>query len=161
MTLHSGQPTCYRFGGFEVRPAQRSLLSDGHAVPLGGRAFDLLVALIERRHSVVSKDQLLDRIWPGLVVEEANVQVQVSALRKVIGAGAVATVARRGYQFVAKVECATEPSTDRGVHPHRGAAAVALRPWRSGFLNSFDLLRTSKARSETVNTAQTLKERAA
>lgn len=114
----------YHFGRFELRPAQRRLLADGSVATLGSRAYDVLVALIEHRSRVLTKDELLERVWPGLVVEEANVQVQVSVLRKVIGADAVATVQRRGYQFVAPVVCDCEADG------------------RSNFLNSFEFLRT-------------------
>jgi len=89
----------YRFGRFEVRPAQRQLLADGQAAPLGARAFDMLVALIERRDHVLSRDELFDLVWPGLVVDENNLRQQVSALRKVLGAQAVVTVPGRGYRF--------------------------------------------------------------
>jgi len=94
----------YRFGQFELRPSERRLLMAGRDARLGSRAFDVLVTLIERRAGVVTKDELLDSVWPGLVVEEANVQVQVSALRKVIGARAVATIHRRGYRFAMVVD---------------------------------------------------------
>lgn len=87
------------FGRFEVLAAERRLLVDGKPVPLGSRAFDLLAALVARRERVVSKDELMDVVWPGLVVEDNNLQVQISALRKVLGAQAIATVAGRGYQF--------------------------------------------------------------
>lgn len=89
----------YRFGRFEVRPAQRNLLVDGTAASLGARAFDVLVTLIERRDRVVSGDELFDLVWPGLVVEENNVRQQVAALRKALGAQAVVTVPGRGYRF--------------------------------------------------------------
>ena len=69
----------------------------------GARAFDLLLALIEARGRVLTKDELLDRVWPGAVVEEANIQVQVSALRKAIGPDAIATIPGRGYRFAALV----------------------------------------------------------
>ena len=62
--------TTYRFDRCEVRPAERQLLVDGQPVPIGARAFDLLLALIERRDRVVSKNELLDVVWPGLVVEK-------------------------------------------------------------------------------------------
>jgi adenylate cyclase len=91
----------YRFGRVEVIPAAREARVDGLPVPLGARAFDLLMALIEHRDRVVPKHELLDLVWPGLVVEEANLQVQVSMLRKHLGAQAVATVPGRGYRFVA------------------------------------------------------------
>ena len=75
----------HRFGRCEVRPAERQLLIDGKLAPLGARAFDLLQALIERRDRVVTKNELVEAVWPGLVVEENNLQVQVSSLRKLLG----------------------------------------------------------------------------
>lgn len=93
-----------RFGRFELLPAQRQLLDAGLPVPLGARAFDLLLALVERRDRLVGKTELLDLVWPGLVVEEANLPVQVSGLRKVLGPQAIATVPGRGYRFVMAVE---------------------------------------------------------
>lgn len=89
----------HRFDRIEVRAAQRELLVDGQPAALGARAFDLLLALIEHRDRVVSKNELLDLVWPGLVVEENNLQVQVSTLRKVLGPKAIATVPGRGYRF--------------------------------------------------------------
>src|SRR6185295_5007510 len=86
-------------GTIEVRPAERRVLVEGRPATLGARAFDLLVALIAHRDRVVSKDELLDLVWPGLVVEENNLQVQVSALRKLLGPQAIATIPGRGYQF--------------------------------------------------------------
>jgi DNA-binding winged helix-turn-helix (wHTH) protein len=151
----------YRFGRFELWPAQRRLLADGLAATLGSRAFDVLVALIERRTQVLTKDELLERVWPGLVVEEANVQVQVSVLRKVIGADAVATVQRRGYQFVAPVECDCEPSFDRPSWVSRVAPAAVAPGSRSNFLNSFEFLRTLRAAPATFNPRPTFKEQKA
>ncbi len=89
----------YRFGRFELRPATRQLLVDRQPAALGARAFDLLLALIERRDRLVTKDELLELVWPGLVVEENNLQVQVSALRKLLGQDAIGTVAGHGYRF--------------------------------------------------------------
>jgi TolB-like protein/Tfp pilus assembly protein PilF len=85
------------------------LLADGQSAALSARAFDLLNALIERRERLVTKDELLDLVWPGLVVEENNLQVHVSALRKILGQDAIATVPGRGYQFALEVEL-VEPS---------------------------------------------------
>jgi DNA-binding winged helix-turn-helix (wHTH) protein len=77
---------------------------DNLPAPLGARAFDVLQALIERRERLVIKEELLDLAWPGLVVEENNLQVQISALRKLLGADAIATVAGRGYRFTVALE---------------------------------------------------------
>jgi TolB-like protein/DNA-binding winged helix-turn-helix (wHTH) protein len=89
----------YRFGRFELNPATRQLLADGNPVSLGARAFDVLVALVERRERMVTKDELMQIAWPGLVVEENNLDVQISVLRKAIGQEAIATVRGRGYRF--------------------------------------------------------------
>ena len=93
--------TIYKVGRLEVRPAMRRVVFEGEAVPLGGRAFDLLMVLIAQRDRVVGKDELLRLVWPGVVVEENNLTVQVSALRKVFGAAAITTAAGHGYQFTA------------------------------------------------------------
>lgn len=91
----------HRFGRFEVLPAQRQLLVDGQPATLGARAFDLLLYLVEHSGRVVGKEELLAQVWPGVVVEENNLTVQISVLRKVLGAEAIGTVAGRGYQFTA------------------------------------------------------------
>jgi predicted ATPase/DNA-binding winged helix-turn-helix (wHTH) protein len=90
--------TC-RFGRIEVRAAERQLLVGGEPAKLGARAFDLLLALVERRERVVSKNELLDLVWPGLVVEENNLQVHISTLRKLLGPAVIATIPGRGYRF--------------------------------------------------------------
>jgi predicted ATPase/DNA-binding winged helix-turn-helix (wHTH) protein len=88
-----------RFEGFELDLLTRSLLRDRAAVALGSRAFDVLVALVQRRGRVVSKDELLHAAWRGRLVEEGNLAVQVNALRKVLGERAIATVPGQGYQW--------------------------------------------------------------
>src|SRR5258706_15680188 len=98
-----GPPERYRFGPFELQPDNRRLLKDGATISLRRRAFDLLVALVDRAGHLVTKDELLDRVWPKTVVEEAALHVQVSALRKVLGADAITTVSGRGYQFTLPV----------------------------------------------------------
>src|SRR5258706_7947261 len=93
----------YRFGPFELQPDKRRLLKDGEAIALRARAFDLLVALVDRAGHLVTKDELLARMWPSMVVKEAALHVQVSALRKMIGSEAITTVSGRGYQFTLSV----------------------------------------------------------
>ena len=120
----------YRFPPFELLPSQRLLLCAGAPVKLGGRAFDLLVALLERRDRIVGKDELMDLAWPGLVVEENNIQVQIFALRKLLGHPAIATIPGRGYRFTLPVTLAGDgASTSRAespVHaPDDGAGADA------------------------------------
>ena len=98
-----GQPERYRFGSFELQSDKRRLLKDGATISLRPRAFDLLAALVDRAGHLVTKDELLDRVWPKIVVEEAALHVQVSALRKVLGSEAITTVSGRGYQFTLPV----------------------------------------------------------
>ena len=93
------EPASLVFGRVEIRLAERRVLVDGQAVGLGSRGFDLLRALVERRDRVVGKSELLDVVWPGLVVGENNLQVQVSGLRRVLGPQAIATIAGLGYRF--------------------------------------------------------------
>jgi predicted ATPase/DNA-binding winged helix-turn-helix (wHTH) protein len=101
----------FAFGRFVVQPETRQLLLDGGAVRLGARAFDVLLALIHRRDRVVGKSELLDLVWPGLVVEENNLQVQISALRKLLGPQAIATIPGRGYRFSQKLNQGADGET--------------------------------------------------
>lgn len=103
----------FRIGRYELRTGARSLLCDGEPVRLGGRAYDILLALVERRERLVEFDELLDIVWPGLAVEENNLSVQISTLRKILGPEAVSTVRGRGYRFTADVMelAGPEPAT--------------------------------------------------
>ena len=97
----------YRFGPFTLVPSRRQLLHEGGPVSVGGRAYDLLVALVEGRDRLVLKDELMQRVWPDTVVEENNLTVNVSALRKVLHDAPgdqryIRTVPGRGYRFVAE-----------------------------------------------------------
>jgi predicted ATPase/DNA-binding winged helix-turn-helix (wHTH) protein len=116
----------HRFGRFELQPAERRLLEDGLQVAVGARAFDVLVTLVERAGQLVTKNELMPHGWSGLVVEENNLQVQVSALRKLLGQSAVATIPGRGYRFGLSVEL---HGVIGGSAP--SAAAVAPLPVRA------------------------------
>ena len=111
----------YLFGRFELLPATRQLLADGRPAALGARAFDVLLALIERRERLVTKNELLELAWHGLVVEENNLQVQISTLRKLLGTQAIATIPGRGYRFTAALDGAAPLTAEP-------ATAVTLRP---------------------------------
>lgn len=111
-------------GRVEIRPEQRQLLIDGRPTEIGARAFDLLEALSARRDRVVSKDELLDLVWPGVVVEENNLQVQVSALRKVLGRDAIATIPGRGYRLTLR----SDAVSGGGTTPILDAASVRAPP---------------------------------
>ncbi len=110
--MQGDRSTPIRFGRVQVLPVQRQLLVEGSAVALGSRAFDLLLVLIAHRDRVVGKHELLDRVWPGLVVEEGNLKVHVSTLRRLIGAECIATIPARGYRFALPLDGDAE-----GVHP--------------------------------------------
>jgi DNA-binding winged helix-turn-helix (wHTH) protein len=91
------------FGEFELWPRERRLLRQGREEALGGRAFDLLLALVEGRGRVVPNVELIERVWPGTAVEPNNLQVQIWTLRQLLGRDAIATVARRGYRITLPV----------------------------------------------------------
>ena len=117
----------YRFGSFELQPDQRRLLVDGRPVTLGPRAFDVLLALAERAGQLVTKNELLDLVWPGLVVEENNLQVQISTLRKVLGPQAIATIPGRGYRWaLAPDDASAQPAKSESAPPAPSAGNAAL-----------------------------------
>src|SRR5580700_9751898 len=122
--MNSGSKLLARitFGRFCVVPHRRELLSNDRPIILGSRAFDVLMALIEAHGSVVSKDALMARVWPDQVVEENNLEVQVSMLRTAFGAerALIRTIPRRGYQFTGDVRFAAkdvDASTNAGPVP--------------------------------------------
>jgi DNA-binding winged helix-turn-helix (wHTH) protein len=97
------------FGPFRLLLDRRELLLRGRLVQLGPRALDLLIALTRRQGGLATKDELMSEIWPGRLVEENNLHVQASALRRAPAEGGGATrylmtVPGRGYRFVAPVE---------------------------------------------------------
>jgi DNA-binding winged helix-turn-helix (wHTH) protein/TolB-like protein/Tfp pilus assembly protein PilF len=100
----------YCFGPFVVEPRERQLRRNGVAVPLAAKAFDVLVALVRNHGRLVTKEALLAEAWPGLVVEEVNLTVNISALRKALGAHAewIETVPRHGYRFRGDVRVGLE-----------------------------------------------------
>jgi DNA-binding winged helix-turn-helix (wHTH) protein/TolB-like protein/Flp pilus assembly protein TadD len=104
-----GEGPSYTFGKFRVLAGRRELLSGGAVVPLGTRAFDILLALVEHHGALVTKERLMAEVWPDALVEENTLAVHVSALRRSIGDGIdgarfVQTVPGRGYRFIAPVE---------------------------------------------------------
>jgi predicted ATPase/DNA-binding winged helix-turn-helix (wHTH) protein len=97
-----------KFGRFQVLPRRREFLAEGVPVPLGSRAFDVLMVLIEAGGELVTKDEILSRVWPEMVVEEHSLQFYISALRKVLGEdrGFIKTISGRGYRFVGDITAA-------------------------------------------------------
>ena len=130
MHAASQPPAGITFGRFGVLPHRRELLVDGQPVKLGGRAFDVLMALIETPGAVIDKDELMRRVWPGRVVEENNLQVQISTLRAAFGPQRqlIRTVAGRGYQFTGDIEgaSATLPARATAAQPASALPATNL-----------------------------------
>jgi len=98
----------YEFGHFRLEPRERRLLLDGRSLPLTGKAFDTLCVLVRHHGTLVSKQELLDAVWPGTSVEENNLDRSISTLRKTLGDKTaeplfIQTVPRVGYRFVARV----------------------------------------------------------
>src|SRR5436190_4281021 len=110
----AGGEHTFAFGPFRLLAAQRLLLEGDTPVRLGSRAFDILAALVERSGEVIDKDELISRTWPKTFVEDANLKIQISALRRVLGDGQggnryIATIPGRGYNFVAPVRFEKPP----------------------------------------------------
>jgi DNA-binding winged helix-turn-helix (wHTH) protein len=119
------------FGRFRLSLRRRELLADGRPIRLGGRAFDVLVELIEARGAVVGKDALMRRVWPDRIVGENNLQAQISALRAAFGAERelIRTVAGRGYQFTGEIRVlAASPDEGTGAAVAAKQAAPGLPP---------------------------------
>ncbi len=117
------------FGPFLVYRASRLIERDGEAIPLGGRAFDILACLLENAGQVVDKAELLRRVWPNNIVEEGSLRFQINALRKALGEGRyIANVAGQGYTFVANVSRRSrKPPADTAL---RTARPLPPRPRR-------------------------------
>lgn len=90
------------FGRFRAIPQSRQLLLDGTPQEIGGRAFDLLMVLLRSNGAIVSKDEILNAVWPSMVVEECNLRFQVKSLRRALGPDGdmIKTVVRRGYMLI-------------------------------------------------------------
>jgi len=98
----------FEFGEFRVDVTRRVLEREGRAIPLSGKAFDILIVLLEHRGEVVDKDSLISLVWPDTVVEENNITVAVSALRKALGETPasrkwIVTIQGRGYSFIGQI----------------------------------------------------------
>src|SRR6202171_5734005 len=102
------------FGPFRLYAAQRLIEREGVPLHLGGRALDILIVLVEQASEVVSKNDLMARVWPGVTVDEGSLRVHVAALRKALGdgeAGAryLTTLTGQGYCFVAPISRSSAP----------------------------------------------------
>lgn len=125
----AGQLSIREFGRFQLDPAERLLLRDGHPVALTPKAFDLLLYLVDRPGRLVEKQTVMAALWPDAIVEEGNLASTVSALRKALGDDgdeqrAIATVPTRGYRFVLPVARPAAPQSKS--HLARRATGLAL-----------------------------------
>src|SRR5579863_4801857 len=127
--------TRWEFGSFRLHTSQRLLFRDGEVVPLSRKAIDILLILIESQGQLVEKDDLMRRVWPDSFVEESNLAVHISLLRKTLGEEAgdyrIGTIPRRGYRFIGAVELLgstdsklvdQEPATSTAGISHQSAA---------------------------------------
>ncbi|HET6178844.1 MAG TPA: winged helix-turn-helix domain-containing protein [Candidatus Sulfotelmatobacter sp.] len=137
-----GNKVLYEFEGFRLNPSDHSLRFGGRTVSLTPKSFEILLALIERNGHLVTKEELMRRIWPDSFVEEANLTVNVSALRKALGDTAdhqqyIETVPKLGYRFIAPVtelrngdsaipSATTHPSTEQ--QPAQAAPTITSAP---------------------------------
>lgn len=154
-------PRSYAFGPFVLVPERQLLLSGGSRVRIGGRALDLLTALVEQPGEIVSKRQLMARAWPKAVVDEGNLKVNMAALRRVLGdqAGAaqyVATVTGRGYRFVAPVRTEALPDpllppSEAGVRGHNNHNLPTGVTRIFGRSDAIDAIRRDLQRSRLVS----------
>src|SRR5215475_10676089 len=110
------------FGRYRLFVHRRELLCDDEPIKLGDRALDVLMVLIETPGALIGKDVLMARVWPNRVVEEGNLQAQVTALRKALGSDRelIRTVAGRGYLFTGEIH-ALPAISDQPVRPERPA----------------------------------------
>ena len=98
----------YEFGPFRLDVAERQLLRDGEAVSLPPKAFDLLLALVERQGRLLEKTELMKLVWRDTFIEEANLSYTISLIRRALGEGPepqqfIETVPKHGYRFIAEV----------------------------------------------------------
>lgn len=138
--MNAAPPARYRFGDFRLDAGRRELTGvDGATIALTGKAFEVLLCLVEQAPEMVSKDVLLEQVWQGRVVEENTLTQAVSTLRKALGTDAgshrfILTEARRGYRFVAEVQREAAPTDDidasrptSNVPPERSSRSHGLR----------------------------------
>lgn len=121
----------YAFGPFQLDTRERRLLRHGEVVPLTLKAFDLLQVLVENQGRLLHKEELLRRVWPDAIVEENNLTVTISALRKALDEGPtdrqyIETVPRRGYRFVADLRASADSPESSRSRPGRRVRAFAL-----------------------------------
>src|ERR1700724_863080 len=139
-----------RFGPFELNVAERSLKKADEVIPLGGRAYDILIALLENAGEVVGKAELIAMVWPDVTVEEGSLRVHLSALRKALGERQfgnkyITNVQGRGYCFAA-------PVTRQAVEPDKAntfSKSTNLPPTLGRMIGRDDAVLEIRARFQT------------
>src|SRR6516165_10586176 len=126
----AAQETALEFGRFQMLLRRRQLIADGVPVKLGTRAFDLLSVLLKADGSLVTKEELVSCVWPGIHVSEENLKVQISLLRKTLGEDRdfIRTEPGRGYRFTAAVKStapwnSSQHAARRWQRPRRGTVS--------------------------------------
>jgi predicted ATPase/DNA-binding winged helix-turn-helix (wHTH) protein len=129
------QQLIYESAGWEVDLARRELRADGIPVAIGGRAFEIIEALIEAAGEVVTKDELMGRVWHGAIVEENTLQVHISAVRKALGAdrGMLKTASGRGYRLLG-TWTARQSGTPKSLLDRIAASPLPVPSFSSNFL---------------------------
>jgi DNA-binding winged helix-turn-helix (wHTH) protein len=134
----------YHFGSFCLNQAEQQLLRNSKPVRLAPKAFDVLLVLIQNKGCLVTKEKLLEEVWPDSFVEEANLSVNIANLRKALEEGNckrqyIETVPKRGYRFVAEVselphedaEVLAAPDLARNKNKHEGLNSLAVLPFEN------------------------------
>jgi DNA-binding winged helix-turn-helix (wHTH) protein len=125
----------YEFGPFRLDSSERRLLREGEPVPLSPKVFDLLFVLVRRPGQILEKEELLRAVWPDTIVEENNLSVNISALRKALGEGPnqhtyIETLPRRGYRFIAPVSEVTDQERPDQERVEDIKPSVSIKPSR-------------------------------
>ena len=132
-------PTEILFGPFRLLPTQFLLLEGDKPVPLGSRALEILIVLLERPGELISKQELMARVWPNVFVEPANLTVHISALRRMLRDGRdgnrfIINIPGRGYSFVAPVELSRHEKNSARATAHGSVIArpflTSVQSWR-------------------------------
>lgn len=128
MEAPTGATSALVFGRFTVLSQRRELLIDGVPAEIGSRAFDILLALIEVRGEILGKDDLIRLAWPGRIVEDNNLQVQIAALRRILADDRelIRTVPGRGYQFTGEVRTVAPPTEPTALATNLSAPVTEL-----------------------------------
>jgi Tol biopolymer transport system component/DNA-binding winged helix-turn-helix (wHTH) protein len=150
----------YEFGDFRLDAAKRLLLHQGVVVPLTPKAFDVLLLLVSRQGQVVGKDEILSRVWPDTIVEENNLNVNVSLLRKTLGEKPndhqfIVTVPGSGYQFVAEVRYVGDENSGAAARRAEASNGSVSRPRHIAIVDEA-ATRTVKGMARPTSSAQSL-----